>query len=1004
MPGEIEKFFTPRLTVAVDFAVSAPLPRVRAKLAAALAAGGANAASNEEEKKGDEAEGAAAPDPTPALVFSPTQAAVRTALRDVLADAMQTIGGVERMLTHEEMTPFVTAAMDEVGSAGVPEDDDESEHEGGLAGLALQHSVFKAQSARLLSGVEATFAAVEEFASVFLPFGRTFLRNEAAMGANKPQPAPAAAIGGDAAGTGGESAYTGTSTHEALEAAITLYKSQVSEFDACPFSTDVGVARLDSSALKGRLTPSPMKVLAAIEVLIPQLLHSLTSRLIDEISGMGKILSGNPSEVEPFVLKCAALEASVEGLPDFRERKMYIASLAALMTDNEWTISEDLKALFRVLANALSDLENAASKTEASLEADSAKFIKKVEDAIPVLRKDIYSLQERLTDETISQADAPPAKVLKLLKDAAARMEELKGLTVRYASYQTQLRQPVTELEVVDEVAADMNVKIKLWEAISHFGAQIVSWRETPFASIDADDLGRQVQGYFKTAVRSEKMLPGSGAAGALRASIDNFKGLLPVVADLRNKTLLPRHWKEIEAVLGCTIDPKKEYTLGELLALGVVEQQPAISTISTKAVQESALLDLFQKKVTLIWSTLDFTVNSYKDSKEVFVLGAVDEVIAALDESLVNINTILGSRFCAPIRVEVEGYQKRLMLVSETLDEWLNCQKQWMYLESIFSADDIKRQLPEESKKFANVDRSWRTIMKRTNGNPNAVVAGTVKGLKETFLKHNEVLDGIQKALEDYLEKKRSAFPRFYFLSNEELLEILAQTRDPQAVQPHLRKCFDALTLLEFGKEPGSVDILAMISPERERVELTKNLKARGNVEDWLTEVQKAMMVSLNRVMREGLLDYSKRSRKDWVKLHPAQVVATVAQIAWCRETEEALRDPEDPLGKIADWYEKNVLQLRDLTALVRSNLTKLERATIVALVTTDVHARDIIETLRDESITTAGNFLWQQQLRYYWADDTVKVQQSNSFVPYGYEYMGATTRLVITPLTDRK
>jgi len=87
-----------------------------------------------------------------------------------------------------------------------------------------------------------------------------------------------------------------------------------------------------------------------------------------------------------------------------------------------------------------------------------------------------------------------------------------------------------------------------------------------------------------------------------------------------------------------------------------------------------------------------------------------------------------------------------------------------------------------------------------------------TVPKLLETFLDANRQLDEIQKSLEDYLETKRGAFARFYFLSNDELLEILSQTRDPHAVQPHLMKCFDALKKLTFGDGDNARQVLAEI------------------------------------------------------------------------------------------------------------------------------------------------------------------------------------------------
>ena len=93
--------------------------------------------------------------------------------------------------------------------------------------------------------------------------------------------------------------------------------------------------------------------------------------------------------------------------------------------------------------------------------------------------------------------------------------------------------------------------------------------------------------------------------------------------------------------------------------------------------------------------------------------------------------------------------------------DEWMTCQRNWLYLESIFSAPDIQRQLPAEAKMFMTVDKSWKEIMRKVGRLPNAMRAATQPGLLETFQNNNALLDQIQKCLEAYLESKCVVFPR---------------------------------------------------------------------------------------------------------------------------------------------------------------------------------------------------------------------------------------------------
>lgn len=153
-------------------------------------------------------------------------------------------------------------------------------------------------------------------------------------------------------------------------------------------------------------------------------------------------------------------------------------------------------------------------------------------------------------------------------------------------------------------------------------------------------------------------------------------------------------------------------------------------------------------------------------------------------------------------------------MLVSDTLEEWVKCQGQWMYLQPIFDSPDIMKQLPQETKRFKSVDSTWKQQINIAKTNPSILFVCSKEGLKEKFVEANKNLEIVQKGLADYLEKKRSVFARFYFLSNDELLEILSQTKEVRNVRPHLRKVFEAVADLQFNDDDT---MWAMISGEKE-------------------------------------------------------------------------------------------------------------------------------------------------------------------------------------------
>jgi len=250
----------------------------------------------------------------------------------------------------------------------------------------------------------------------------------------------------------------------------------------------------------------------------------------------------------------------------------------------------------------------------------------------------------------------------------------------------------------------------------------------------------------------------------------------------------------------------------------------------------------------------------------------------------LIKTQTMKGSPYARYFLEDIIKWEEQLIKTQENVEMWLKVQAVWMYLEPVFSSEDIMKQMPVEGNKFREVDKVWRKLMSMVAEDCRAYTVIKIENLRGMLFDSFAKLEEVQKGLNQYLESKRGLFPRFFFLSDPELLEILSETKEPTKVQPFLKKCFEAIEKLEFDDERK---IHAMFSSEGERVPYVKIIDpvaAKGNVEEWLRPVEEVMIKSVKDVIDKSNLDYSKpgQEREKWVTVWQGQAVLAVSMMKW--------------------------------------------------------------------------------------------------------------------------
>ncbi|KAJ7171883.1 dynein heavy chain protein 1 [Mycena crocata] len=568
-----------------------------------------------------------------------------------------------------------------------------------------------------------------------------------------------------------------------------------------------------------------------------------------------------------------------------------------------------------------------------------------------------------------------------------------------------------TRLEPVFEELRDLK---GVWTALSGIWSQISELREMSWATVQPRKLRQQIDGLLTS---TSKMPTRMRQYAAFEYVQDVLKGLLKsnaIISELQSEGMKDRHWKQLfKALRMPSAIPLPLMTLGHVYDMDLKRNESLIKEVIIQAQGEMALEE-YIKQVKETWTNYTLDLVNYQTKCR--LIRGWDDLFTKCSENLNSLTAMKLSPYYKVFEEEAASWEEKLNRIHVLFDVWIDVQRQWVYLEGIFSGSaDIKHLLPVESGRFQNINAEFLTVMKKVYKSPFVIDVMNIQGVQKSLERLADLLNKIQKALGEYLERERSSFPRFYFVGDEDLLEIIGNSKDILRIMKHLKKMFAGISTIMLDED--LTQIQGMASREGEEVQFTTPilLKDFPKINDWLAKIESMMRLSLADLLSDAVTElqvfYGTGSSLPmdqlmlWMEKYPAQLVTLAVQVAWTTAVEASLdakKTPEEPLQTIS--------QALDLLAdIVLQELSPVTRRKCEHLITELVHQRDVTRSLISEKVLDTKGFTWLYQMRFYLdraAEDPLErlaIKVADASFPYGWEYLGVPDRLVQTPLTDR-
>lgn len=486
------------------------------------------------------------------------------------------------------------------------------------------------------------------------------------------------------------------------------------------------------------------------------------------------------------------------------------------------------------------------------------------------------------------------------------------------------------------------------------------------------------------------------------------------ILSELKSSQLKSRHWDTLFSKVGKKAPSYDALCLRDVWDLNLEDNEKEIRVILFQAKNEKKI----EAHLDKIWdesSSMRFEQVASKNGQYILIRNC-KVMIEKCDNYINELKSMESSPSYSVFENRINDLQDKLNNFFILLDLINVLQGEWINLEGLFLNEEssIRHILPIEYSKFNNVSYHLTSSLKRILERNSFFEILSINNLQHTLSSLLDDLFKLGKNLNGFLEKQRERFSRFYFLGNEDLLELMGSPGDVGKVNKHIKKLFNGIVFLE--KKEGSHSITSVYGEKNEQLKLLSPISPSSfsHLNEWLYELEKEIKITLYRLTKEALISFKEffygnehldeRKLIELMEMFPDQVIFLVCKIYFKESVELAMH--EKALDSTHSFYERAI---HKFSQLISSDTHLLGRLKIEHMIIEFIHCRDVIFDMIQCTNDSLKAFLWSKQQLYHFDEQctdptkSLLVTQCGTMFVYGFEYLGVTEKLAYTPLLNK-